>query len=37
MDGNGSRHVEFVLLIEHLSGDWNDRLGSEKRLELGEG
>lgn len=37
MGGNGTRHVEFVLLIEHISGHWNDRLGSEKRPELGEG
>lgn len=35
MGGNGTRHVEFVLLIGHMSGHWNDRLGSESRVEEG--
>lgn len=37
MGGNGTKHVEFVLFIGHISGHWNDRLSLEKRPELGEG
>lgn len=37
MGGDAVRHVEFVLLMGHVSGHMNDRLGSERRPDQGEG